>query len=263
MTAAAFEKPLFSYSLPATADYSAKQYYAMTIASDKLVLASAAGQKVMGILQDEPEANRHGTIMLKGITKAIFGGTVAELDPLTVDANGALVKRTDNSTFFVGWALQAAVASDIKAVYLPGVGPSGDDLTEGAIQYAEISVTSAELLALNATPKTLVAAQGAGYVTEFLSMVLILDYNSAAYANNGILGVYETDASGTVLSDTVAQADFLGKTADTIVCVQALSADTALTANKALVLTQATGESITGDSPVRVKIAYRVHKTDL
>lgn len=131
------------------------------------------------------------------------------------------------------------------------------------IDYAEIAITNAEMLALNATPKTLVAAPGTGFVTEFISALLILDYVSAAYVNNGILGVYETDASGTCLSDTVALADFLGKTTDTMVVLQALSADTALAANKALVLTMATGESITGDSPVRVKIAYKIHETGL
>jgi len=131
------------------------------------------------------------------------------------------------------------------------------------IDYAEIAITSAELLALNATPKTLVAAPGTGYVTEFISALLILDYVSAAYANNGILGVYETNAAGPVQSDTVALADFLAKTADTMVVLQALSADTTMLANKALVLTMATGESITGDSPVRVKVAYRIHATGL
>jgi hypothetical protein len=132
-----------------------------------------------------------------------------------------------------------------------------------SIDYAEITVTSAEILAINATPKTLIAAPGTGYVTEFISALLILDYVSAAYANNGILGVYETNATGTVVSDTVALNDFLAKTADHMVVLQALSADITLVANKALVLTAATGECITGDSPVRVKIAYRTHATGL
>jgi hypothetical protein len=132
-------------------------------------------------------------------------------------------------------------------------------IDSGVLQVATVEVTSAELLAINATPKTLVAAQGAGTIIEFVSATLFLDYGTAAYANNGILGVYETNASGTVVSDTIALADFLAKTADTYVAVQALSADTGLNDNVPLVLTQATGESITGDSPVTVKITYRVH----
>ncbi len=131
------------------------------------------------------------------------------------------------------------------------------------IDYAEIALTNLEVRAINSAPQTLVAAPGAGYVTEFISAVLILDWVAAAYANNGILGVYQTNAAGTVLSDTVALADLLAKVADTIVVLQALSADVTLLANKALVLSAAGGDSITGDSPVRIKIAYRIHATGL
>jgi hypothetical protein len=135
--------------------------------------------------------------------------------------------------------------------------------------WAEIDITYTEMLAINATPKELVAAPGAGYVNEFVSALLILDYNSAAYVNNGILGVYETNAAGALLSGTTTLASFLGKTADTMVRLgPAQEATPSLVgqvhlANKALVLTQATGESITGDSPVRVKIVYRRWATGL
>lgn len=131
------------------------------------------------------------------------------------------------------------------------------------IDYAEIALTNLEVRALYSAPQTLVAAPGAGYVTEFISALLILDWVAAAYANNGILGVYETDSTGEVLSDTVALAAFGAQVADTMILLQALSADTTHLANKALVLSQATGDSITGDSPVRIKIAYRIHATGL
>lgn len=131
------------------------------------------------------------------------------------------------------------------------------------LRVDRITVTSAELLAINATPKQLVPAPGAGKVIKFVDAVFILNYNSAAYANNGILGVYETNAAGQVRSSTVLLADFLAKTADTIQYVPALSTDHPMTANKPLVLTQATGESITGDSPVDVIIAYSILDTNL
>lgn len=136
-------------------------------------------------------------------------------------------------------------------------------LQGSALKVAEVDITTAEIKAINATPITLAAAPGAGYVNEFISAVLILDYVSAAYATNGILGVYETNAAGTVLSTTALLANFLAKTEDWVVVLQALSADTALLANKALVLTAAAAETITGNSPVRAKIAYRTHATGL
>lgn len=127
------------------------------------------------------------------------------------------------------------------------------------IDYAEIAVTNGELLALYATGKELVAAPGAGYVTEFISALLILDWASTQYDTNGDLTVRETNKDGTALSDTVDLADFLNKGADHMVVLQALSADETLAENKALVLSAATGNPSTGNSLVRVKIAYRIH----
>jgi len=163
-----------------------------------------------------------------------------------------------------GKIMQTTLRED-DAAFLLGLQSNkiqSDDLHETTVRYAEVTITSAELLALNATPAELVPAPGPGKVLEFISAVLILEYGSAAYANNGIISV----ANGTTvadMSDTVALADFLAKTADHIVVVQALSADVELKANESLVLSMATGESITGDSPVRAKVAYRVHTTGL
>lgn len=131
------------------------------------------------------------------------------------------------------------------------------------IDYAEYALTYAEVRALNTTPLELVAAPGTGYVTEFLSAVLILDWNANAYVGNGILAVRETDAAGTLLSPTVALNTFLGLVANTIMVLQALSADTTIVANVPVVLGMTTGDSGTGDSPVRVKVAYRIHATGL
>ena len=131
------------------------------------------------------------------------------------------------------------------------------------IKTTSVDVTSAEILALFTTEKELVPAPGGAYVNEFISAVLILDYGSAAYATNGILSIYETDVSGTVVSDAIALAAFLAKTEDWIVVVQALSADTAVTANAALVLCVGTANTITGDSPITVRTSYRVHETGL
>lgn len=133
----------------------------------------------------------------------------------------------------------------------------------GEILHTEVDLTTAELLALFTTPKELVSTPGTKYVHEFISAVLILDYNSAAYATRGDLRVKENDESGTTLSDTIALADLMDNTADTVRTMQALSADVALTAGAALVLTVATGNPVTGDSPLRVRVAYRTYPTGL
>ncbi len=140
---------------------------------------------------------------------------------------------------------------------------SATENIDNRVRYATVEVSSAEILALFATSKELVAAPGAGFVLEFISAVFVLDYNSAAYATNGILSIRETDASGAAHSATALLATFLALTADAILPVQALSTGLALTEDTNMVLSIATGETITGNSPMTVKVAYRVHSTGL
>jgi len=139
-------------------------------------------------------------------------------------------------------------------------------LAETAMRYAEVTVSSAEILALNATPKTLVAAPGAGKVLEFISATAILDYNSAAYAGIGAtedLVIRFTDASGAIVSTTLETTGFLDQTADQLRTHKAIVTDLVPVANSPLVLHLLNGEVTTGNSPIRYKVAYRVHTTGL
>src|SRR5689334_6754948 len=49
---------------------------------------------------------------------------------------------------------------------------------DGFTRYAEVAISNAEIKALRASPKTLVAAPGAGKYLEFVSMTLFHDYGS-------------------------------------------------------------------------------------
>lgn len=136
----------------------------------------------------------------------------------------------------------------------------------GAVQYAEVTISSAEMLALRATPKTLVAAPGAGKVIEFLGAVLLLDYNSAAYVETSDnMAIKFENGSGVAVSDAIEATGFVTATADTMTnAVPVKDAIVAKTGceNKALVLhNTGDGEYTTGDSPVRVKVMYVVHQT--
>lgn len=134
------------------------------------------------------------------------------------------------------------------------------------IRFAEVTVSSAELLALRATPKTLVVAPGAATVLEFVSAMLLLDYNSAAYVEAGDnLAVRYTGTTGVQASDTIETTGFIDQTADTLTTARAkldvIAAKTACE-NQPLVLHNIGGaEFTTGNSPMRVKINYRVWAT--
>jgi len=128
-------------------------------------------------------------------------------------------------------------------------------------EYVDVTVSSDEILALNATPKTVVSAPGAGLVTIFQGAFLFLDYNSAAYAGIAAdedLSFKYTDDSGLEVGACEATG-FLDQTADQIryTPVKATAAITPV-ANAALVLHMATGEITTGDSPLYVRVFYSV-----
>ena len=127
-------------------------------------------------------------------------------------------------------------------------------------RYVDVTVTSAQLLALNATPQTIVAAPGAGKALIFIGALVFLDYNSAAYA--GIaegedLSVKYTDGSGLEVGKLEATG-FLDGTADAVRFGPASPvAGFTPVANAALVLHMLTGEVTTGNSPLKLRVFYR------
>lgn len=139
----------------------------------------------------------------------------------------------------------------------------------GATRTAEVAITNAEIKALRATPKTLVAAPGAGKVLEFVSAVLLLDYGSNALTESADnLAVRYTDGSGTIVSQAIECTGFIDQTADTatnaLAKIDGIAAKSACE-NKALVLHN-TGDGEFGgnagaDTTMRVKVTYRVHAT--
>jgi hypothetical protein len=132
----------------------------------------------------------------------------------------------------------------------------------GEVLVADVFVSTAEMLALNATPKTIVAAPGSGVYLEFLGAYLFLDYNSAAYvvdAGDNIAFKY-TDASGAKVSTDVETDGFLTLTADALRVARPVMTDPAALAivvNAAIVMHMLTGEILTGNSPVKIRCYYR------
>ncbi len=175
----------------------------------------------------------------------------------------------DNVTgTLVGVAVEAAANPSatgkvrLNAGYYP---PVADSL----VRYAAVAVTNAEIKALRAAPKTLVAAPGAGKMLEFLSAELILDYGTNVLTETADnMAVRYTDGSGTLVSQAIEATGFIDATADTktnaLPKIDAIAAKTACE-NKALVLHN-TGDGEYGgnagnDTVMRVKVAYRVHVT--
>jgi hypothetical protein len=131
---------------------------------------------------------------------------------------------------------------------------------DGPLKTATVTVSSAELLALNATPKTLIAAPDAGHALILVGAEFWLDYATTAYdgiAAGEDLTIRYTNASGATLA-TIETDPFLTATADAFRYVYpTTTAAITPVAAAPLVLHLSTGEIATGNSPLKVRITYR------
>jgi len=126
--------------------------------------------------------------------------------------------------------------------------------TLGDILYDEFEISSAQILALNSTPVTVVPAQGANTLIIPLEFWVFLDYESATYAAGGAIHLrIGTVSVGNVAATTVTSAsDLVTK----FVLTTAVASGSLL--NQALVVDCATANFTTGDSPLKCKLLYKV-----
>lgn len=130
-------------------------------------------------------------------------------------------------------------------------------------------ITSAQLLALNATPITIVAAAGAG-MAIVPSRITIYKPAGTAYAGIATgedLVLKYTNGSGAQCSSVIETTGFLDQTtAQTRTAISpastgATAGDITPLANAAVVLHLLTGEITTGDSVLNVEVYYTLLQT--
>lgn len=124
--------------------------------------------------------------------------------------------------------------------------------------YALVNITAAQMLALNATPQTIIAAPGAGYSILVQDAVASITYNSAAYSTNASgASLFYTDGSGTAVGITLTQA-FLQASADASLYIRGSATALIPTANAPIVLKAASTDPTTGNSVLKLQVWYRV-----
>lgn len=136
----------------------------------------------------------------------------------------------------------------------------------GVDRMVEVTVSSAELLALRATPKTLVPAPGVGKMNEFVSMIAIARNLVAYVVGTNDLQVRYKDATSDLISQILDTAGFMDQVVDIMSQVLPLATDSktpkADCDNTALVLHNVGGSELTtGTGTLRLKIMYRVWQT--
>jgi len=131
-------------------------------------------------------------------------------------------------------------------------------------------VTSAQLLALNATPQTIIPAMGAGFAIV-PTMVAVRHEGGTAYSGIAAgedLVLKYTDGSGDQCSSVIETTGFLDQTTAQIRVAHG-PASTGSTAgsftpvaNAPVVLHLLTGEITTGDFDLIVRVDYKLIRTD-
>lgn len=185
-----------------------------------------------------------------------------EISPLTTRGDILLHDGTNN--------VRIPKGSDGDVLTMDGDDPTwtaptaAPDTSDGAVQYADIDITNAEMLALHATPKELAPAPGAGKVVEVISVGFFFDW-TANYTNLGDKFRIHFASSAVNLAEA-DYSGFLDASGDAYMNTQNEEDDVYLKAacdNRAVQLTNddnGAGALTGGDAAnvVRVRIAYRV-----
>jgi Uncharacterized conserved protein (DUF2190) len=111
------------FTLPAAADYHAKQFYLVKInSSGQALLCSAGTDPCCGVLQNEPAAAGRGAqIRPNGITKVVYGGTVTAGDLLSAKSDGTAQKAASGD-YVIGIARVSGASGDTGSMLLTNAG---------------------------------------------------------------------------------------------------------------------------------------------
>lgn len=252
-----WRSPLLDKTLTAAGTILPYRLLKFSTSDTTVVQATAASDALIGVSGQVGAASGETLdVTLIGIGEVTLGDTVARGARVTSDASGRAITASDGENV-AGMVLKSGVVGDVVPLLLHSAGAA-----EGAVLFtADVTVSANELKALNATPKQLVPAPGAGLILVPELVQLFLDYGSAAYdgiAAGEDLNVRYTNGSG-ALAVTIEATGFLDATADAYRwAIPTTGAAVAGVANAALVLSMATGEIATGDSPLKVRTHYRV-----
>lgn len=139
-------------------------------------------------------------------------------------------------------------------------------LNEGIMNYATVSLTSAQVKALETTQIELVAAPGAGKAIKFMGAQLKLVYGGTnAFTEAGDnLGIKYTDDTGVQVSQTIEMTGFIDQTASMYTSGEPANDAivTAAAAENAPLVLDNLGSAIAGnaanDNTLEVSVAYRI-----
>ena len=131
------------------------------------------------------------------------------------------------------------------------------DLDPAILQASQVTLTAAQIKALNTTPIMLIPARGAGTIIDIESIVAKLVYGSVAFTGANAIETRFTNGSGAKVAADIGST-FLNGTANAIDHVGGVVTELTPVANAAVVLAVPTANPGAGDSTLVVTAFYRV-----
>ena len=120
------------------------------------------------------------------------------------------------------------------------------------------SLSAADILGMNATPVTVVPAQGAGKIVVVESMVLKMVRTATAFANGGAVEYRYTNGSGAKVTADMSASLITGAAGTAYASCAGVTTELTPVANAAVVITNATAAFITGTGTGVVTCKFRV-----
>jgi hypothetical protein len=195
---------------------------------------------------------------LNGVTSGIqaqIDGKVTSGGALGTPSSGVLTNCTGTAAGLTAGTVttNANMTGDVTSV-----GNATTIIDTYKTYTTKISLSSAEILALNSSPKQLLPAPGSGKTYELLGVLCNMNFISAAYAANTTLQVLYSGAALVVATNSNiinATVDKIGKMA-----LSAISAagSTQYLENTALNLNVGGGNPTTGDGTLDIYLTYKI-----
>lgn len=206
--------------------------------------------KILTLLHEKyPKAGNSKTVKVK-----YWNDLMDDLDEIMPSDGLAKVDTISEQTSGAGVSVDGVLLKD---------GFISAGTTKVVEKTIEVALTAANLIAMNATPVTVVAAPGAEYVLNFKRAVLIYDSTATAFTGGGVITI-NYGSGGAAVSSNLA-ATFLTAAGDKVWNLEKLNAAGGATmpVNTALVITNASAPFATGTGVCRLQITYSVHETGL
>jgi hypothetical protein len=150
-------------------------------------------------------------------------------------------------------------AGHVATADLEAASVTSAKIAEDVARTIQVALSSAQILALSATPVSLIPAPGAGKIVIVDSILFKMVRTATAYANGGALEFRYTDGSGAkVTADVAAALVTTGGAGTAYAHVAGIEASITPVANAAIIVTNATAPYISGTGTAQVSIRYRI-----